>query len=394
MENRMRRLVALWVSAWIGVVSGAEVRGTVTGLLGDSVVVTVPDGQGAMPGDAVRVVFETGGVEMLAGAGEVASSNGRDVTVRLREGQEKVTVTMQAIIESSGVPATDPPRAMNPGGTGKQEAPPVPPAQGSAEELFARGKALYDQQAFASALAPLQAAAEQDHAEAMTLVGVLYAEDLGAAKDDKIALSWFRRAAAAGDATAAHNAGIMLESGRGTEKDLAEAFKWYQQAAERGNRNSMFEVGRFHEFGNAGLSVDHAKALEWYRKAADLGLPVALRAVGWAIYNGIAVQKDERAALIWFQKAADGGSPLAQNDVGLYHLEGRAGVEQDSVQAIQWFQKSAEGGWMYGMWNLARCLENGYGTPVNKEMALYWYRKASQLGHEAAGQKVRELEGR
>jgi TPR repeat protein len=64
----------------------------------------------------------------------------------------------------------------------------------------------------------------------------------------------------------------------------------------------------------------------------------------------------------------------------------------DMRTARDWFSKAAQEGHLPSIYLLARMYEAGWGLPPDYEKALYWYRKAAELGDEKAPQKVAELE--
>ncbi|MDR0247753.1 MAG: sel1 repeat family protein [Burkholderiales bacterium] len=78
-------------------------------------------------------------------------------------------------------------------------------------------------------------AAEQGHATAQYILGVVYLSGWGVAQNDAEAVNWFRKAAEQGNADAQNNLGRMYANGRGVAKDDAEATKWYSKAAEQGS---------------------------------------------------------------------------------------------------------------------------------------------------------------
>jgi TPR repeat protein len=63
----------------------------------------------------------------------------------------------------------------------------------------------------------------------------------------------------------------MYESGYGVEKDYNQAVTWYRKAADAGDRDGMYYLGVMYENGR-GVNQDQQQALMWYRKSAKLGL--------------------------------------------------------------------------------------------------------------------------
>ena len=75
----------------------------------------------------------------------------------------------------------------------------------------------------------------QGHAEAQYILGNMFVNGRGVAKDDAEAVRLYRLAAAQGHAGAQFNMGVMFANGRGVAKDDAEAVRLYLLAAAQGH---------------------------------------------------------------------------------------------------------------------------------------------------------------
>src|SRR5262249_13978000 len=85
-------------------------------------------------------------------------------------------------------------------------------------------------------------AAEAGDKNAMTNLGLMYADGRGVAKDEEEAVRWYRRAAEAGNAAAMHNLGFMYRNGRGVSRDMQNAAVWVFKALRAGNEFSYKQV--------------------------------------------------------------------------------------------------------------------------------------------------------
>jgi len=65
----------------------------------------------------------------------------------------------------------------------------------------------------------------------------------GVAKDAEQAVSWYRRAADAGDADAQFSLGGCYSQGDGVAKDAEQAVSWYRRAADAGDADAQFNLG-------------------------------------------------------------------------------------------------------------------------------------------------------
>ena len=84
---------------------------------------------------------------------------------------------------------------------------------------------------YATALKEWRPLAEQGHAGAQVMLGVMYDYGRGVTKDYAEAIRWYRLAAAQGLAEAQNNLGVMYRKGRGVPQDDTEAVRWDRKAA-------------------------------------------------------------------------------------------------------------------------------------------------------------------
>ena len=69
----------------------------------------------------------------------------------------------------------------------------------------------------------------------MDALGYLAMEGLGVRRNYAQALTWYRRAAAAGNSKAMLNIAYMYVHGLGVPQDNTTALRWYRRAAAAGN---------------------------------------------------------------------------------------------------------------------------------------------------------------
>ena len=129
------------------------------------------------------------------------------------------------------------------------------------------------------------------------------------------------------------------------------------------------------------MTEQEQKTLSLVRAAAERGVPEAQALYGQMLLDGRLVERSPAAALHWFERAAVGGDVMAINMVGRC-LDQGWGVARSPRMAMKWFRKAAERGLDWGMYNLATLLVLGeHGVPKDRGEALYWLRKAVELGH-------------
>ena len=224
----------------------------------------------------------------------------------------------------------------------------------SAEELFSKGKFLYDSQDYTNALLHFRKAAEQGHALSQFRLGVCYAQGNGVPQDYSEAVRWYTIAAEQGNWKAQTNLGVCYEYGDGVPQNYSEAIKWYTKAAEQGDAYAQFNMGRCYGNGD-GVPQNYSEAVKWYMKAAEQGL-------------------------------AD-----AQFNLGLCYKHGN-GVPQNYSEAVKWYTKAAEQGLASAQVNLGLCYDKGDGVPKNYSEAVKWYRKAAEQGNAKAQDNLNKLQ--
>ena len=60
-------------------------------------------------------------------------------------------------------------------------------------------------------------------------------------------------------------------------------------------------------------------------------------------------------------------------------------------KAVEWTAKSAEQGLAEAMDNLGLYYYNGYGVKKDDETAIYWWKKAAELGNQSALRHLQKL---
>ena len=139
-----------------------------------------------------------------------------------------------------------------------------------AAQDFDAGWKAYERGDYAAALREFRPLAEQGHAEAQAMLGIMYFEGWGVPEDDAEAVKWYRKAAEQGHANAELKLGDMYRPGVGVPQDFAEAVKWYRTVAEQGHATAQLVLGLMYVKGQ-GVAQDYVKAHMWWSLAASQG---------------------------------------------------------------------------------------------------------------------------
>ena len=192
-------------------------------------------------------------------------------------------------------------------------------------------------------------------------------------KDATAAERCFREKAEAGDAAAQWWLGASYQYGVGAEKNHRQALHWYRLAARQGSQPAQDMLQAL-----SGQAYDQQQ-LELLLERAEQGIRDAQYEVGRRFWNGDGVDQDHKQAADWFDRAARQGLAAAQCALGLCYERGD-GVEQDMWQAAAWYQWAAQQDHAEAQLRLSECYEKGRGVPKDKEKAAEWLYKAAQHG--------------
>lgn len=230
--------------------------------------------------------------------------------------------------------------------------------------------------------------------EAAVILANLYRRGFGSVpKDMDEARKYYARAGAVGHVPALKVLGDLYYEGVGGARDVKKAAGYYRQAAKLGYPAAEFALAEILSGGDEGVAQDRKEALGWYVAAARYDHPGALYALGRAYDLGEGVPANPQLAIGYYKAAALNGSPAAMTAMGTYFYEGKL-VVKDLAIARNWFEAAAKRGDADGMVDLAAMLVKGDGGAKDVPRAWVLLRHAAALGHPSAPAAVKALEGR
>lgn len=260
-------------------------------------------------------------------------------------------------------------------------------------------------------------AALQNHREARTALGFMYASGLGVDKNMQLALLWFLAAAKQNEKVAQHNLGniyfVGYFDGKDIKQDDAKAVHFFWHSAVQGHAPAQFNLGCLYEMGR-GIEKNDKEARRWYRLATLAGESRATEslaamhchrgvemgavedfnllkglvennkasvqyALGLMYGYGCGIQKNLAEAAKYYKLAADQNHVNAQIRLGWLHFKGE-GVEKDERAAAELFRAGASQGNKRAQSNLAFMYANGYGVEESIPNAITWFRQAAKQG--------------
>ena len=129
---------------------------------------------------------------------------------------------------------------------------------------------------YVDAYRKLRPLAERGGAIAQVLLGAMYLDGKGVDRDVKVALEWYRKAAAQGHTGAQFKLGQLYTEGRVVVPDVRRAEGWFRRAAEGGHPDAQYLLATLVER-SASSDEQLESAIQWYEQAADKGHRLARR---------------------------------------------------------------------------------------------------------------------
>mmetsp|Transcript_28461 Transcript_28461/g.63541 ORF Transcript_28461/g.63541 Transcript_28461/m.63541 type:complete len:516 (-) Transcript_28461:74-1621(-) len=156
-----------------------------------------------------------------------------------------------------------------------------------------------------------------------------------------------------------------------------------KEAAELGLPRAQGKLAQRHYYGR-GIEQDYGKCFEWASKAAEGGDLLGLLHMGHAFHYGRGAELNPKVAIEWYTKAWAKGDAGAMNQIGGIYFHGSPRVPQNHTKAADRFRLAAEVGHPTAQSNLAMCLYEGLGSPMDLSAAREWFLKAADGGHAPA----------
>lgn len=267
------------------------------------------------------------------------------------------------------------------------------------------------------AVAAFQKAAAQNHSKALTELALCYENGYGMEADECKALEYMKQAAERDYPYAQYKTGCYYMYGlEGVPVNYPEAVAWHTQAIENDYPYSMLELGDYYLYDyeqkdeqakayplyeraarqgcvNEGLGIcleygygvetNEGESFKYYLKAAEDGYVRAMHYTGLCYYFGTGVKENNSEAFRWFNEAAGNGN-IGATYYKAKMLIGGEGCSQDLPEGITLLQQAAEGDERNAQFDLGNCYLVGKGVDENEDLAMEWFEKAADNGHEQA----------
>lgn len=228
-------------------------------------------------------------------------------------------------------------------------------------------------------------ASDKGLAIAYSNLGICYDDGEGVPKDQVEGARLFRLGANKEHPPAQYNLGLSFYYGKGVSENVVEAFKLFRKSAEHGFAPGQYMIGECYERG-LGVERDIDEAIRYYELAASQGYAEAYVSLGLCYeYEAGFIDLDEAARLM--HMAADRGLPYAQYTLGIYYNTG-IGVLPSQKESVKFFHMAADQDFTEAIFSLGNCYENGFGVEKDIIKAVKWYKRAVKMGYSAATEKI------
>ncbi len=145
----------------------------------------------------------------------------------------------------------------------------------------------------------------------------------------------FRALALGGDAAAQYRLGVMYAKGQGVPQDNKLASSWYLKAAIQDETRAQFAIAEMYRLGQ-GVQQSDQQAAKWYLEAAEHGFPKAQYTIGLWYANGTGVAQDFLLAYKWLSLA---GESAISSKVWIGEKMTPEQIKKAQSMAQEWLEK-------------------------------------------------------
>ncbi len=224
--------------------------------------------------------------------------------------------------------------------------------------------------------------AEEGDAQSQLALGVLYVRGVsGFPKDNEKALDWISKAAMQKNPAALAYLGYIYAEGKLVKRDMKKAVEYRELAAELGDASVKWTLGNAYLYGFL-VPKNQMRGLHWITRAAELGYAEAIKKLV-EIYTNIG---NEQELAKWNTKLSEvrvmeakKGDTQAMFDIAEKYMSGDDGLPRNRFKAIYWYKKAAELGNKDAMDKVAKMYARGKFLPKNHEKALEYFEKLASI---------------
>ncbi|WP_434768055.1 tetratricopeptide repeat protein [Pseudomonas triticicola] len=212
-------------------------------------------------------------------------------------------------------------------------------------------------------------------------LGLLYSNGLVVAKDEKHAAELIKLSAEGGYSRSFGILAGLYEEGEGLDEDLPAAVGWYEKSIKAGYPYAIYMLAMIYR---QDLVNGKEKFVTYLSMAEDTGYPPALLQLSSEYLSGEVFEKNDEFSRRYLEKAQSDHFPKAYTEIGKRYAVGYGGYPLEKEKAVYFYKRAAELGDLEAMGALASCLASGWGTKQDYSESLKWSWKAYNQGDKNA----------
>ena len=193
-----------------------------------------------------------------------------------------------------------------------------------------------------------------------------------------------------GDHAAQALLGILYQNGAAVPRDLQKAREWYEIASNNGNPQATYQLGLFYSEGIGGLDKDPDQAYKYFTVASDAGNLSARLNLALLYLVGDAVPRDLDKAVELLESVAEMGLPDAQYILGVALFDGELGIPNKEL-GMFWLKKAAENHHVSAQVRYGINRYQGVGVEADQNDGAQWLLKAANAGNPVAMNRVAKI---
>ena len=254
----------------------------------------------------------------------------------------------------------------------------VQPSQ-AAEQHFAKGRTLIQQNQVAQGIIALDNAAAQGHPQAAYELAALYESGLGVQQNYDRAKHYYEVAIQQGHEDAHFNLALLYNGEKAPFSDLKRARQLMNVVAKKGDVEAQFVLANMLNSSSGQITSEPLQAVQWLSRAANRGHEKAQFQLGMHYLRGQNVARDTNAAYHWFTQAAKKNVAGAHFNLALMHERGD-GIPANIDTAIRWYTSAADLGNANALQNLGIKYLIGEQVAANTDKAMNLITRAAVSG--------------
>lgn len=223
-------------------------------------------------------------------------------------------------------------------------------AQSSEDEKYKQAYMYYEAKEYKKALPLLKELTNNNHSEAMCLLGECFDFGRGMNKDINRAVELYQRSADMGCARGLNNIGSCYQYGDGVEKNLSKAYEYYVKAAEQQYARAQLNLGWLYQDNDFQQAMKTSpkgdkdmfqfqQSEKWFRLAAKNGMADGYYGLGCLYDTQLDFNGNIEKAYKLYEKSAELGSLSGQIEMAFICF---CHGEMDNARA--WFEKAGKNG--------------------------------------------------